>query len=302
MEHYHEHHHHEIPSSNNLTQVFFLGIGLNALFTLIEFVVGYMNNSLALLSDASHNLSDVASLLISLLGMRLAGKAASLSYTYGYKKASLLASLINAVFLMVVVVGIVREAIERLATPPEVNGNAIMLVAGIGVFINAVSAFLFFKGQKNDINIKGAFLHLLIDALVSVGVVVSGLLIRYTGWQFIDPVVSMIIGVVIFISTWSLLKESVRLVIDAVPKEINTKRIIEKIGKIEGIASVHHVHIWALSSQLNAFSAHIQLTNKSMDNWGRIKAEIKHLLEHNQINHITLEPETGGECDQETCE
>ena len=301
MDHHQEHHHHELPSTANLTRVFFIGIGLNALFTLIEFVVGYLNNSLALLSDASHNLSDVASLLISLLGMRLANRAASMSYTFGYKKVSLLASLINAVFLMLVVIGIIREAIERFSNPPAINGNVIMIVAGIGVIINAVSAFLFYKGQKSDINIKGAFLHLLVDTLVSVGVVVSGVLIKATGLNFIDPVVSLGIGLVILISTWGLLKESVRLVIDAVPKEINTQKIIDKISALEGVKAVHHIHIWALSSQINAFSGHVLLENKSLDEWDRIKSEIRHLLHHERIDHVTLEPEISENCNQLTC-
>lgn len=302
MAHHHQHdHHHEISSTDNLNRIFFIGIALNALFTLIEFVFGYLNNSLALLSDASHNLSDVASLLISLLGMKLAQKAASISYTYGYKKASLLASLINAIFLIIVVVGIIREAVERLSAPPEISGNIIMIVAGIGVVINAVSAFLFFKGQKDDINIRGAFLHLLVDALVSVGVVTSGLIIKVTNWQLVDPLVSLAIGVVILISTWGLLKESVRLVIDAVPKSIDSQKIIEKISEIKGVVSIHHVHIWALSSRVNAFSAHVQISDDLSVKWENIKSEIKHFLLHENISHVTLELDIDDACNDEKC-
>lgn len=301
-QHQHDHHHHhEVPVSENLTRIFFIGIGLNALFTLIEFVVGYLNNSLALLSDASHNLSDVASLVISLIGMRLAEKAATLSYTYGYKKASLLASLINAIFLVIVVAGIIREAIVRIASPPEINGNVIIIVACIGVLINALSAFLFYKGQKNDINVKGAFLHLLVDALVSVGVVFSGVVIRLSAWQFIDPLVSIAIGIVILISTWGLLKESIRLVIDAVPKDIEVQRIVEKINHVEGVVSIHHVHIWALSSQVNAFSAHVIINDNTLEKWKQVKSQIKLLLENEHIDHVTLEPENFGDCELEHC-
>jgi len=300
MEKHHEHHHHEL-TNEHLNRVFIIGIGLNALFTLIEFVVGYLNNSLALLSDASHNLSDVASLIISMVGMRLAQKAASATYTYGYKKASILASLINAVFLVIVVIGIVREAIERFSAPPEISGNVIMIVAGIGVLINTLSAFLFFKGQKDDINIKGAFLHLMVDALVSIGVVFSGLLIRYTGWNLIDPIISIVIGVVILITTWGLLKESLRLVIDAVPKSINAEGIIEKLSQVKGVVSVHHIHIWALSSRENAFSAHVQITDNSIEKWEEIKVELKHLLEHENIQHVTLEFEKTANCKHVIC-
>lgn len=302
MEHHHDHsHHHEVASSENLNRIFFIGIALNALFTIIEFVFGYLNNSLALLSDASHNLSDVASLLISLLGMKLAQKAASVSYTYGYKKASLLASLINAVFLILVVIGILREAVERLTAPPELSGEVIMVVAGIGVVINALSAFLFFKGQKDDINIKGAFMHLMVDALVSVGVVASGLFIRYTGWQIVDPMVSVGIGAVILISTWGLLKESVRLVIDAVPKTIDPQKIIDHISEMDGVKTIHHVHIWALSSRVNAFSAHVQIENNAPESWEQVKSAIKHFLQHQNISHVTLELELNTVCENKNC-
>lgn len=301
MEQHHDHHNHQAVSTEQLNRVFFIGIGLNALFTIIEFVTGYLTNSLALLSDASHNLSDVASLIISLIGMRLAQKASNISYTYGYKKASIFASLINAVFLVIVVIGIIREAIERFAAPPDVNGNVIMVVAGIGVIINAISAFLFFKGQKSDINIKGAFLHLLVDALVSVGVVLSGLVIRYTSWNMVDPLVSIIIGIVIMMTTWGLLKESIRLAIDAVPKDIDLMRITGKLQEVEHVISIHHIHIWALSSQINAFSAHVQVSANAVDQWEKIKSEMKHILVHENIEHATLELETITDCTSEGC-
>lgn len=300
-QHTHDHQHIQPANMEHLNRAFYVGIGLNILFTLIEFVVGYLNNSLALLSDASHNLSDVAGLLISLIGMRLAQKASSLSYTYGYKKASILASLINAIFLVVVVVGIISEAIERLVDPPAISGNVIMIVAGIGVAINAISAFLFFKGQKDDINIKGAFLHLMVDALVSVGVVASGLLIRFTGWNLIDPIISIVIGGVIMITTWGLLRESIRLVIDAVPREIDVEQILEKLQNVPHVTSIHHVHIWALSSRINAFSAHVQVDDYSIENWEKIKDEIKHLLKHEKIQHVTLELERPESCENEKC-
>ncbi len=300
--HGHDHHHHHSVSAENLNKAFYIGIGLNLAFTIIEYVMGYIYGSLALLSDASHNLSDVASLVISLIGMRLASALAKKSFTYGYKKASLLASLVNAILLIVVVIGIVKESLERLLAPTELGGMAIVIVAGIGVFINTISAFLFFKGQKDDINIKGAFLHLLVDALVSVGVVISGLVIYYTDWFIIDPVISLAIAAVILISTWGLLKESIRLVMDAVPKEINTEKITESILSVDGVKDVHHLHIWALSSTENALTAHIILENCDMENWDKIRDEIKHELEHHKVSHATLEPEADNiECKQSGC-
>ena len=182
--HGHDHHHHTVTDLSTLNRAFYIGIGLNLLYTIIEFAVGFRVDSLALISDASHNLSDVASLVISLIGMKLTHRTATQLYTYGYKKASILASLINAVLLMYIVIKIFIEAFERLANPPEMVGSAIMLTAFIGVIINAVSAFLFYKGQKTDINVKGAFLHLMLDALVSVGVIISGAIVYFTGRHY----------------------------------------------------------------------------------------------------------------------
>lgn len=300
----HHHHHNHAPESlSGLNVAFFVGIGLNALFTVLEFVYGYLFNSLALISDATHNLSDVASLILSLLGMKLAQKASSISYTYGFKKASLLASLVNAVLLFLVVFGIIREAIERLTSPPEVMGMGIVIIASVGVIINTISAFLFFKGQKDDINIRGAFLHLMVDALVSVGVVISGLIIYYTQWNIIDPIISFVIAITIVITTWSLLKESVRLVLDAVPREIDTKKVIDVMEKVAGVESVHHVHIWALSSKTNALTAHVQLHENDISQWGAVKNEIKHQLIHQKIIHTTLELEKSDEpCKNNNCD
>lgn len=287
----HEHHHHHTPQGfEGITRVFYIGIALNLLFTLIEFVIGLNSDSLALLSDASHNLSDVASLIISLMGMKLAQKAATSAYTYGYKKASILASLINAILLMVVVLGIIKEAFERLSAPPAVPGNVIIITAIIGVFINAISAFLFSKGQKDDINIKGAFLHLMVDALVSVGVVIGGIAINYTGWNIIDPIISFVIATVIIITTFDLLRESLKLTLDGIPKDIDNEEIIALLKDHPAVKDVHHIHIWALSSTQNALTAHIiPKEDISLAKVQEIKNELKHQLEHHKISHATLE-------------
>ncbi len=301
-DHSHHGHEHHAVSPENLNRAFYIGIALNLSFTILEYIMGYVYGSLALLSDASHNLSDVASLFISLIGMKLAGAVARKTFTYGYKKASLFASLVNAILLIVVVVGIIKESIERLLAPTELGGMAIVIVAGIGVFINTISAFLFYKGQKQDINIKGAFLHLLVDALVSVGVVISGLVIYYTDWFIIDPIISLAIAAVILISTWGLLKESLRLVLDAIPKDIDSHEIKEEILSVAGVKDAHHIHIWALSSTENALTAHIILEDCNMDNWDTIRDEIKHELAHHKIAHATLEPEAeDSECKQSGC-
>ncbi|AMD84482.1 cobalt-zinc-cadmium efflux system protein [Capnocytophaga haemolytica] len=301
--HSHEHHHHSVADLKQLNRAFYIGIGLNLLYTIIEFVIGFSVNSLALISDASHNLSDVASLVISLIGMKLAQKTATRLYTYGYKKASILASLINAILLVFIVVKIFIEAFERLFSPPEMAGMAIMITAFIGVIINAISAFLFYKGQQSDINIRGAFLHLMLDALVSVGVIVSGAIIYCTHWYMIDPITSFVIGIVILFSTWGLLKESMKLILDGMPESVNREHILQLLEGNELIESVHHLHIWALSSSQNALTAHIVLKdNVTLEQFMPVKAELKHLLEHEHINHCTFEIDTSGcKCNEIEC-
>ncbi len=293
MAHHHHHHHdhsHTVTSLASVSKAFYIGIGLNAIFTLIEFIVGYASNSLALLADASHNLSDIGSLVISLIGLKLAEKATTSLYTYGYKKASILASLTNAILLIYIVINISIEAIERLNSTPEVIGNAIIITALIGIIINAASAFLFFEKQKDDINIKGAFLHLMVDAVVSLGVVISGVIIKYTGWYVIDPIVSFIIAAVILISTWHLLTESIKLTLDGVPKDINLKKIEKTLLDNPIIASIHHLHVWAISSSQNALTVHITLKEGvDVQEFFDIKDNIKHSLMHENIHHTTIE-------------
>ena len=301
MEHHehdhHGHHHHHVPDLKRINQAFYVGIGANALYTIIEFVVGIRINSLALISDASHNLSDVATLIISLLGMKLAQKGATALYTYGYKKASILASFVNAVILCLIVIKIGVESIERFSHPPQMQGVMIIITALIGILINGLSAFLFYKGQKDDINIKGAFLHLLVDALVSFGVIVSGAIIAFTGWNIIDPIISFVIAFVILFSTWSLLKESIKLILDGVPHQLSNEHIQEVLLKHPKISSVHHVHIWALSSSENALTAHLVVEEGvSLEDFMEIKKQLKHTLFHEGIQHTTLEIDASTFC------
>lgn len=292
MEHSHEGHSHSVASLESINRAFYIGIGLNLVYTIIEFVMGFRINSLALISDASHNLSDVASLVISLLGLKLTQKAATYSFTYGYKKASILASFINAVLLVYIAVKIILEAIERFDAPPEMAGSMIIITATTGVIINALSAFLFYKGQKQDINVKGAFLHLLVDALVSVGVIVSGVIIHFTGWYTADVLTSLVVAVVILVSTWNLLTESVKLILDGVPQSIKVDKIRQIMESHPKVCSVHHIHIWALSSQENALTAHLVIEDSStFEEIDQLKKEIRHTLQHEHIQHTTFEVE-----------
>ena len=292
MAHNHEHQHNH--SINSLNKAFIIGIALNLSFVLIEFGAGFYYDSLGLLSDAGHNLGDVASLFLALLAFRLAKVKANARYTYGYKKSTVLVSLINAVILLIAVGAILTESLEKIVNPRPVEGNAIAWVAGIGVFINAFTAMLFMKDKEKDLNIKGAYLHMAADALVSVGVLASGLTISYTGWYVIDPIIGIAVAVVILISTWNLLHESVRLSLDGVPISINSEDIKEIISEIPEVISIHHLHIWAISTTENAMTAHIVIPN--LDEMEALKTRIKNRLQEAGITHITLEFETNEIC------
>ncbi|MDR2834635.1 MAG: cation diffusion facilitator family transporter [Bacteroidales bacterium] len=298
MEHHHEHHH--AVKINSLNKAFIIGISLNLLFVLTEFLAGFYFNSLGLLSDAGHNLSDVASLVLAMLAFRLAKSPSNDRFTYGYKKSTVLVSLLNAVILLLAVGMILYESIEKLLTPQAVDGNAIAWVAGIGVFVNGFTAWLFLKDKDRDLNVKGAYLHMLADALVSVGVVFSGIVIEYTGWFLIDPIIGLVIGAVIIYSTWGLLRDSIRLSLDGVPAEKNVKIVEQTIASVEGVENVHHLHIWAISTTETALTAHVIL--KDMQQMEKIKSIIKHELLHFDIQHATIEFECADSyCEEKIC-
>ena len=290
MEHDHAHDHHN-PVLTSVNKAFVIGIVLNVAFVIIELLAGYYYSSLALLSDAGHNLTDVSGLLISLVAFKLTKVKSNERYTYGYKKAWILASLLNAILLLATVGIIVWEGFMRLNSPRPLAGNVISLVALVGIFVNAASAFLFFREKEKDINIKGAYLHLLADALVSLGVVVSGVIISFTGLFWIDTAVSFIIAAVILISTWRLLTDSIRLALDGIPAGIDLEKVKQQILAFNEITSVHHIHIWALSSNQNALTAHVVISNKDLNAFEPVKNKLKHELSHLNIQHVTLEPE-----------
>lgn len=293
MSHEHSHQHSHAINAESLNKAFIIGIVLNLAFVVIEFAAGFWFDSLALLSDAGHNLSDVVSLVLALLAFRLAKVKANERYTYGYKKSTILVSLLNAVILLVAVGAIVIESIHKLNNPAVVPGGAIAWVAGVGVLINAFTAFLFMKDKEKDLNVKGAYLHMAADALVSVGVLVAGIVISRTGWYIIDPIIGLIVAVVILISTWNLLHDSLRLTLDGVPTSIDSQKVVEAIRALPGVDDVHHIHIWAISTTENALTAHIVL--KQPEGMQEVKHLIRHRLEDFGIDHATLEFEVPGE-------
>jgi cobalt-zinc-cadmium efflux system protein len=306
MAHNHSHHNHSHDheiSSADTGIAFIVGISLNVLFVIVEVVAGIINNSMSLLTDAGHNLSDVASLVLSLIAFRLAKKKSTEKFTYGYKKTTVLAALFNAVFLLIAIGILGFESVHRLLNPEIVKGEVIAWVAGVGIVINVVTALMFFKNRHSDLNIKSAYLHMMSDALVSAGVVAGGILIVYTGWYWVDPLIGLVIMIVILIGTWSLLTDSFRLSVDAVPPSIDVNEIKEIISNQKNITDVHHIHIWALSTTENALTAHISLNDAlSFDEKMNLVQNLKHELMHHKIHHSTIEIETElSDCKQKDC-
>ena len=293
MHHHHDHsghHRHHAVDVAHASRSLILGIVLNLAFVAVEFGAGLFSDSLALLSDAGHNLSDVASLALALVAFRLLRLKPTQRFTYGYRKASILISLLNAIILLVVVGSIGYESVQRFLSPQPVNSTVVILVAATGIVINALSALLFFRNKDKDLNLKGAYLHLVADALVSVGVVGAGFVVAYTGWLWIDPAISFVIMIVIVFSTWSLLQDSLRLSLDAVPQSIDVETVRKAALKLPGIKDIHHIHVWALSTSDNALTAHLVVDNTtSHTELSRIKDSFRHELEHLGIHHATIE-------------
>ena len=258
MEHLH-HRHGQARRLTSLNYTSYIAIGLNLAFVILEAVKGQSYNSLGLLSDAGHKLLDVFSLLIALVAFKLTASRATKRYTYGFRKTSVLISLFNSLVLMAAVCVIIAESIEKLGNPGEVSGAAISWTAGAGILVSGVSALLLMRHQKGDINTRGAFLHMATDALVSFGVVVSGIIISVSGWNFIDPVISMAVAAVILVNTLRLLVESFRMSVDAVPAGIDYDNVCGLLASAPGVLEVEELHIWPVSIFDTALTAHVRL-------------------------------------------
>jgi cobalt-zinc-cadmium efflux system protein len=251
----HHHHHHHTPGDYN--RLFAIGIGLNLTYVVIEAGAGLAVDSLALLADAGHNLSDVLSLLLAWGAVWLAARPATRERSYGLRRATLLASLLSAILLLITMGGITWEAVQRLRNPQPVNGTVMMVVAGIGVVINTLTALLFLRDRKHDLNIRGAYLHMAADAAISLGVVIAGGLILLTGWLWLDPLISLLVVVVIVIATWDLLRESLKLLMDIVPTHIDAAAIEAWLRQAPGVADLHDLHIWSVSTTDVVLTVHL---------------------------------------------
>lgn len=302
-DHSHHHHHHDhAPKLDHLNSAFIVGIVLNSAFVVIEVVAGLIIHSLSLLTDAGHNLGDVASLALALLAFKLSKVNPTREYTYGYKRSTIIVSFFNALILFITVGVIGYEAVRRFMHPQAIAGGTMAWVAGIGILVNAVTAWLFVKDKDKDLNVKGAYLHMAVDAIVAFGVVISGIVIYFTHLYWIDAAVSLIIALVILRGTWGLLRDSLRLEMDGVPKEMDLEKIRTELMKGKGVLGVHHVHVWALSTTDNALTAHLVIDPAYLNTFDEIKHELRHRLEHLDISHSTFEPEFSSvECRNQDC-
>lgn len=275
----------------NYNRSFAIGVMLNIVFVAIEASFGIIAGSLALIADAGHNLSDVVSLLLAWGASVLATKAATEKRTYGLQKATVMAALASAIILLVALGGITWEAIGHIFNPKPVEGMTVILVAAIGVVINTLTALLFFKGKKHDLNIRGAFLHMAADAGISLGVVVAGLFIMVKGWLWIDPVVSLIIVAVILVGTWGLLRDSINYAMDAVPDSIDIPAIRNYLMSFDYVNRIHDLHVWPLSTTKIALTVHIVVNDDSLDN-NFLRNLQQYLHDHFGIEHSTIQVET----------
>lgn len=286
MAHQHEHG----PATFN--RAFAVGVALNSAFIVIEVIFGLLANSLALISDAGHNLSDVLGLLLAWGATKLVQRRPSARRTYGLRRSSILVALVNAVVLLVAIGGVTWEAILRFGDPAQVAGKTVIWVAAVGVVINGVTALLFMSGSKGDLNIRGAFLHMAADAGLSLGVVVAGIVILATGWQWIDPAASLVIAAVILIGTWGLLRDSVNLALDAVPENIDMDAVASYLGNLPAVTDVHDLHVWGMSTTETALTAHLVVPDRSAGD--ALLARVYHELhERFEIAHATLQIEEG---------
>lgn len=280
----HEHSH----APQNFGRAFGIGILLNIIYIIVEVIYGFITSSSALLADAGHNTTDVMSLILAWAATWAASKRPTNDYTYGYKKTTIMASLVNGLLIFAAGGIIVYDAIDKLQNPVEIPGEVIMIVAGVGVVINTITALLFMKGQK-DLNIKGAFLHMAADAAVSLGVVLGGLMIKTTGLTWIDPALSFIIVAVIVYGAWGLLRDSVKLALDAVPKDIEIDKVKAYLQNIEGVEGVHDLHVWAMSTRETALTAHLVVPKGQDDQFlYKIREDLHDKFE---INHTTIQVE-----------
>jgi cobalt-zinc-cadmium efflux system protein len=295
------HHHAHAPA--NYGRAFAIGVVLNLAFVLVEVWYGWKSGSLALLADAGHNLSDVAGLLLAWAAFGAAALKPNARHSYGWRKGSIIASFINAAILLAAMGALAWEALGRLTTPAGVDGMTVIVVAAIGMVINSITAWMFMRGSQQDLNIRGAFLHMAADALVSAGVVLAGALYLWQGWSWLDPVVSLLIALVIVVSTWSLFRRSLHLLFDGVPDEVDLPKVEAHLHDLSGVTAVHDLHIWAMSTTENALTAHLVMVQGQPQD-ELLQRALQLLRDEFQLHHVTLQLESNDlaqDCVSERC-
>lgn len=300
----HDHHHHHHPTVlTDINRAFIVGILMNLAYVILQLTVGLSIGSLAILSDAGHNFADVASLVLSLIAVKMNKVKPNSRYTYGYRKTSVLVALVNSIILLISIGIICFEAFQRLFHPTALPGKTIAWIAVVGIFVNGISAMFFFRNKDKDLNIRSAFLHLFSDAMISAALVVGGLLIYLTHIYWIDPLLSIIVALIILVSTWRLLSDSMRLSLDAVPDNIDVDLIRGKALEIRGVSGIHHLHIWALSTTETALTSHIVLEDQlSAAQEQEVKSRLRDLFQQHHIHHVTLETEREAfACERREC-
>ncbi|RFC32283.1 MAG: cobalt-zinc-cadmium efflux system protein [Candidatus Nitrotoga sp. SPKER] len=283
-------HHHSHSHTANYGRAFVIGIALNVMFVVVETIFGWQADSLALLSDAGHNLSDVLGLLVAYGGLYLAQLRPNQKHTYGLGRASILAALFNAMILLIAIGGIVWEAVGRFSHQVPIQGGIVMLVAAIGVVINGITAWLFMSGNKKDLNLRGAFLHMAADALVSLGVVIAGAMFIWTGWAWLDPAISLVIAVVILWSTWDLLRQALHLSLDGVPASITLDNVKNYLTAQPNVIEIHDLHVWAMSTSEIALTVHLVMCGGHPGNEFLCRVT-EELHDNFTIGHVTIQIE-----------
>lgn len=288
--HRHNHSHSHTPA--DFSKAFGIGIVLNTGFIVAEAIYGFAANSLALLADAGHNASDVLGLFLAWGAVIISRRKPSERYTYGMQSSSILAALANAIFLLVACGAIGWEAILRFSHPEPIASTTVMVVATIGIVINGITAWLFISGRNDDLNIRGAFMHMAADAMISLGVVISGAVMMFTGWLWLDPIVSLVISILIIFGTWSLLKDSFDLALHAAPKHISTAKVKAYLTSLTDVKEVHDLHIWGMSTKETALTAHLLMCGAHPGD--KFLKDVAHKLEHDfRISHCTIQIEVG---------
>jgi len=301
-DHGHSHDHSHDVDFSNINTGFIIAISANLIFTGLEAFYGFLSNSVSLLGDAGHNLSDVLGLLLAWGASYLATRKSSELYSYGFRRTTILAAIINAMTLVFAAGYIAYESIEKFFVPTPMDEVIVMVVAAIGILVNAGSAMLFMKGNKEDLNLKGAYLHLAYDAAISAAVVVGACISYFTGWLFVDPLLGLIIVTVILLGTWGLLRDSTNLILDAVPEDCDRDSVKNYLENISGVSEVHDLHIWAMSTFENCMTAHLVMPENTLWDSDSSYEDIGRIMKRDyNIHHVTLQVEKDRSCSNHDC-